>query len=277
MDLTYDFPLRDIPKSANLSIYAASAEENNKPPLLLIHGFLSSRAQWLDNLDEMQKFCRPIVIEHFGHGRTAAPQEESNCTLNVLIMQLERLRAYLGIEKWAVCGHSMGGAISLNYAAYHPEAISAVVFSNAVSAFQDTRAIDMRAEIDQFASTIEEGGQKALEATPYHPNLIKHASPQVRNALVSDAKLINPGGLARALRGTNADISIRYRVSEVLCPKLLINGVREKAFQPDRDWAEAHISALTIFDLADTGHSPNAERPEQFNKAIEEFLNTHWD
>ena len=44
------------------------------PHLLLVHGVLSSRAQWLDNLAVLGEFCRPVVVELFGHGRSPSPQ-----------------------------------------------------------------------------------------------------------------------------------------------------------------------------------------------------------
>ena len=273
----YDFPLQDVPKSANLSIYAASAEENNKPPLLLIHGFLSSRAQWLGNLSGMLNFCRPIVIEHFGHGRTPAPQEVSSCSFDALIVQIEKLREFLGINQWSVCGHSMGGTISLTYAIRHPDIVKSVVFSNVVTAFRDPHKIDMTAEINDVASSVENGGRIRLEDTPFHPLRMKRVAPEIQNVLVNDAKLIDPEGVARAVRATNTNVAIRHRMPDISCPTLLINGVLERGFQADRHWAEGIFSSLSIVDLADAGHNPNAELPAQFNQAVEVFLNTHWE
>ncbi len=275
MDFAYDFPLQDIPQSANLSIYAASAEENNKPPLLLIHGFLSSRAQWLGNLSGMKNFCRPIVIEHFGHGRTPAPQEESKCSFEALIVQIERLRVFLGINQWSVCGHSMGGTIGLTYAIRHPDVVKSVVFSNVATAFLDPQKVDMTAEVKEVASSVEDGGRIRLEETPFHPIRMKRVAPEIQNALVSDAKLIDPVGVARAVRATSVNVSIRHRMPEILCPTLLINGILERGFQADRRWAEDIFSSLSIVDLANAGHNPNAEMPIEFNSAVEEFLKSN--
>ena len=45
------------------------------PYALFVHGFLSSRAQWLPNLNQLSTVCRPVVVELFGHGRSTSPAE----------------------------------------------------------------------------------------------------------------------------------------------------------------------------------------------------------
>ena len=39
------------------------------PYMLMVHGFLSSRAQWRINLPALGAFCRPVLLELLGHGR----------------------------------------------------------------------------------------------------------------------------------------------------------------------------------------------------------------
>ena len=42
------------------------------PPMLFVHGFLSSRAQWRENLEPLGAVCRPVIVELWGHGRSPA-------------------------------------------------------------------------------------------------------------------------------------------------------------------------------------------------------------
>ena len=272
MNATNTFPFPRIGAEAGLDIYAAASENNGRPPLLLMHGFLSSRAQWLPNLGGMQTFCRPVIAEHFAHGRTSAPEDLADCSLSSLIDQLEKLRAFLELETWTLCGHSMGGAICLNYALIHPERVNAVIFSNAVSAFMDPNIDDMSRNVDAFAKQIEDGGLEFLESTPFHPSRMKNIDLGVREALVADAKNVDPKGIARALRGTNTHISVRDKIRDLKTPTLLINGVRESSFQPDRSWAEQNVPNLTVVDFEEGGHNVNAELPQRFNDTVAKFL-----
>ena len=43
------------------------------------------------------------------------------------VADIERLRAHLGIGRWAVVGYSWGSVLALAYAERHPERVSAVV------------------------------------------------------------------------------------------------------------------------------------------------------
>jgi len=45
------------------------------PHLLLVHGLLSSRAQWNANLEALSGCSRPVVVELFGHGRSPSPED----------------------------------------------------------------------------------------------------------------------------------------------------------------------------------------------------------
>jgi proline iminopeptidase len=47
-----------------------------------------------------------------------------------LVADFEALRAALGIERWAILGHSYGGRLALRYAVSHPDTVRAVVFEN---------------------------------------------------------------------------------------------------------------------------------------------------
>src|SRR2546427_30665 len=40
------------------------------PYMLMVHGFLSSRAQWGPNLTALARVARPVVLELCGHGPT---------------------------------------------------------------------------------------------------------------------------------------------------------------------------------------------------------------
>ena len=46
----------------------------NGPYLLLVHGMLCSRAQWLWNLPALKRVCRPVTVELWGHGRSPSPE-----------------------------------------------------------------------------------------------------------------------------------------------------------------------------------------------------------
>ncbi len=68
---------------------------------------------------------RVIRFEQRGCGRS---DKDGNYTVQTAISDLEAIRAYYGINSWAVGGHSWGAVLSLLYAALHPDKVDAIVF-----------------------------------------------------------------------------------------------------------------------------------------------------
>ena len=66
---------------------------------------------------------RVVLFDQRGAGRSAPLGELSNNTTQHLVADIERLRAHLGIARWAVFGGSWGSTLALAYAEAHPERV----------------------------------------------------------------------------------------------------------------------------------------------------------
>src|SRR5262249_40198186 len=78
------------------------------PYALVVNGALSSRSQWLSNFEALRAVCRPVVVELYGHGRSPSPEEPFAYSPAGYVEEFERLRRKLGIERWLLCGYSLG-------------------------------------------------------------------------------------------------------------------------------------------------------------------------
>ena len=244
------------------------------PFLLLVHGMLSSRAQWLENLAPLELFCRPVVVELFGHGRSPAPDDPSRYAPENYVAEFESIRSALGGERWFICGQSLGAALTLRYALDHPDAVLAQVLTNSMSAFADGDwAARARPVLEAQARQIRENGRRALDAHPFNPSNSRRLPPQLRSALVADYKLHDPLGIAYTSLYTVPNSSVRARVAENLVPALLVVGEREKAFKDQALYAERTIPNIEVVRL-DAGHAVNAEAAGPFNQAVTMFLQT---
>lgn len=239
------------------------------PPLLLVHGFLSSRAQWRANLEGLAAFCRPIIVELWGHGRSPAPDEENAYSVGSYVAIFENIRRGLGVERWFLCGQSFGAGLTLRYALMHPTRIEGQIFTNSVSGLSPPRGSD--AQRRASADALERGGQSAIEAMPFHPRHAQRLARDVMTELLADAKLVSPRGIANAIRYTVPDLSVAEDFGQTTVQTLLVNGRWDKAFQPLRQLAARRLPSLRVVDL-DGGHSINAELPERFNEELRRFL-----
>lgn len=250
----------------------ADFHEGVGPYALLVHGILSSRAQWLLNLDALKKVCRPVVVELLGHGRSPAPGEAEPYTPEGYVLAFEHIRESLGVDRWFVIGQSLGAALTLRYSLDHPERFVAHVFTNSSSALANERWQErIRETVPQTARHIENGGLEALAALPIHPARARRIPAAVRDALVADAELLDPAGVARTMLHTVPTSSVRSRAHENRVPTLLVCGAKEKEFDEPREFAVEHIPDLGVVAL-EAGHAVNIQAADGFNDAVASFF-----
>jgi pimeloyl-ACP methyl ester carboxylesterase len=245
------------------------------PFLLLVHGMLSSRAQWMLNLAALSADYRPVVVELFGHARSPTPDDPGAYSPENYVAEFEAVRTSLGVERWLVCGQSLGAALTLRYALDCPDRVVAQVFTNSNSALADEawreRVVPLMAM--QARRLLEVGGA-ALENHPLNPARGKRLPRDARDALIADYQLHTPLGIANTGQYTVPDSSVRRRATETRVPTLLVVGERETGFAEARTYAERTIPGLHVTAL-DAGHAVNLEAADGFNEAVTRFYAGH--
>ena len=268
------YPLTPVDFDDEIFPYVEALPDNGKPPLLCIHGFLSSRAQWMDNIEGLCEFARPIIVEQLNHGRSPKGRDKSDYGPEKYTDYFETIRMKLGLESWSLCGHSFGAALALDYALAKPEVVNAVIVTNSVSAFRDPAISEtMRESASAIRESITNNGKDGLRKLPFHPRFMRRVSAPLLKAIVEDSKGIDPAGIATAFFGDDfANASPRDQLPRLKPPVLLVNGALENSFQPYRDWVIENLPNFEVIDFPNAGHNVNAEEPEAFNKTVKNFL-----
>lgn len=241
------------------------------PYLLLVHGFLSSRAQWRANLEGLKSFCRPVLVELWGHGRSPAPDDPTAYLVASYVNAFDTIRRDLGINRWLVCGQSFGAGLTIRYAHQHSAHVAGQIFTNSMSALSAPGERDDEAGRLKRADALEQGGSVALEALRFHPRFATRFPSDVKRELLDDVAQISLAGVANAVRYTTPQLSVTDCLGDLTVPTLLVNGRWEKSFQPLRDRAAELQPSLAVIDL-EGGHSINIEAAEQFNNAVARFV-----
>lgn len=242
------------------------------PYLLLVHGMLSSRAQWLPNLKALSAGWRPVVVELFGHGRSPSPDDPALYAPSHYVAEFERIRVALAAESWFICGQSLGAALTLRYALDQPDRVIAQLFTNSNSALAEGGwAERVRPLMEVQARRLEEEGRDLLDQHPLNPSRSRRLPAQARRALAADCALHTPHGVAFTGLYTVPDSSVRSRIAENSVPTLLVVGEREGRFAAHRRFAERTMPRLEVVGL-DAGHAVNLEASREFNAAVTAFL-----
>ena len=240
------------------------------PYLLLVHGFLSSRAQWRPNLAALKEHVRPVIVELWGHGRSPAPEDPAEYRVTSYIEAFEAIRRDLGVDRWLVCGQSFGAGLTIRYSHSHLTHVFGQIFTNSVSALSAPGEPESGAALMARADSLERGGRAAIEALPFHPRFATRFANEVKQEMLEDAALIQPTAIANAIRYTIPQLSVADCFGGLTVPGLLVNGLWERPFQPLRDRAATLLPSLAIVDL-EGGHSINVEAVMPFNDAVAGF------
>jgi proline iminopeptidase len=108
-------------------IYFEECGNPDGKPVLMVHGGPGGGSNPV-----MRRFHDPsrhriVLFDQRGCGRsTPNASLDANTTWD-LVADMEALRAYLGIERWQLCGGSWGSTLSLAYAQTHPDRVSELI------------------------------------------------------------------------------------------------------------------------------------------------------
>ena len=95
-------------------------------PIVLIHGSLGSLHMWEGWVDALKDRARLISVDLPGHGLTGTWLRDEY-TIEAYADFIEVLADTLNLDRFAVAGHSMGGAVAWTFAATRPDRVSQLI------------------------------------------------------------------------------------------------------------------------------------------------------
>jgi pimeloyl-ACP methyl ester carboxylesterase len=99
--------------------------------IILLHGFLGSHEIWNDLSKKLSKRFRVITIDLPGHGKT--PSIGYYHSMEMLAQCVKSVLDHIGIRRYVMAGHSMGGYVALAFSELYPENISGLCLFNSTS------------------------------------------------------------------------------------------------------------------------------------------------
>ena len=101
---------------------------------MLVHGLTASRASFLTNIEGLQRHFTIVPTDLLGHGDSDAPHEKLAYRPEAASARLLGLADELGLGRFLLCGHSLGGALTLRMALDYPDRFLGHVVINSNSA-----------------------------------------------------------------------------------------------------------------------------------------------
>lgn len=238
-------------------LFVSDGGSGSALPLVFVHGGGANLSQWAGQLAHFRKSRRAIAYDLRGMGRSEVPVN-GDYSVAAMVEDLHRVVNALNVDRFALIGHSYGGAVAASYAAAHPERVAAVIYADAAG---DIRASPQAWEQYLDALRIDKHGTVRKAFGP----MLETANDEVRKAVYASVDRTSVEAFVGAVEGYRK-ISMAREVKAFKGPVLAIAAVdHENAFH-------VQFPHVTARRMSGVGHWLMMERPAEFNRIVEEFL-----
>ncbi len=250
-------------------------EEGDGPAVLLLHGSgpgTTGSGAWAATAEALGASWRLVAPDQAGFGRTPLPPG-SRGGLRVWTELAAGLMDALGLESYAVVGHSMGGAVALALAAVRPRQVSRVVAVSTMGA----PGAPLSAELDAIwaAPAGQTGARDMLSRLVLDQALVTETAVEARAAAMQAGASAFASMFPPPRTRWSDDLTLSAQVlAEVRAPVLLVHGAEDRvtplttAALPLLD----HLADVRLHVLGRCGHVPAVEHPHDFWHLLSDFL-----
>jgi pimeloyl-ACP methyl ester carboxylesterase len=254
--------------SGGEQIYYEVIGAEGAPAVVLTHGAGGSHAAWFQQVPALADAgYRVVTWDSRGFGRSTFDTGVLGC--DAAVADLAEVLDAVGVERAHVVGQSMGGWWVTAFALAHPDRVLSLTLSNTVGGLW-TDAL-----FRHFASFVAAAPGADDSRMGVHSALGTSfvTRDPARAFLYQELNTFHAPPLA-AIAGALGGARVEHAALDALgIPTLVITGSDDVLFPAAlvRDSAE-RLTAPTIVEIADAGHSPYFERPDEYNAALLQHL-----
>jgi len=237
-------------------------------PLLLIHGLGSSSRDWEMQIEPFAKDYQVITLDLRGHGQSGKPPGPYSIRMfaedtAALVRRIDILPAH-------VVGISMGGMVAFELAVHFPQLLRSLTIVNSypemrVETLQEHLQVWRRFLILELLGMRGMGRMLGGRLFPFPEQ------SDLRETFVSRWAQNNKRAYRESLRAI-LNWDVESRLGEIDCPVLVVASDQDYVSVEEKRVYTAKIPNAKLVIIEDARHAVTAERPDQFNTVLRDFL-----
>ena len=233
----------------------------DRKTLVFIHGSGGNYTDWLLQYTPLKSIFNIAALDLPGHGQSEGPGEQD---VFAYAAWVKRLLEELGIAKPVLIGHSLGAAIALSFAISHGDAAAAVVSVSGGA----------RMPVNPLILEGMKQDPDAIIALAAKFSVAKENRERFSDLIMGNLSRVDPLVLHGDFAACNK-LDITEMVAEITIPALVVCGSEDKMTPPalSEDLAK-RIPGAGLALIEGAGHCAMLEKPEAFNAALTDFVNS---
>src|SRR5438876_358359 len=97
------------------------------PGLLLVHGLGGAKEDFSDHVSALARDYTVVIFDHRGHGASDKPRDRTAYSIDRLATDILEVADAVGLERFRLLGHSMGGMVGRQIPLRVPDRVEALV------------------------------------------------------------------------------------------------------------------------------------------------------
>jgi len=232
-------------------------------PFVFLHGVGSDKTAWHPQLAYFRENRRAIAFDYPGYGESdpAPPETTRDDYASAIIYALDEL----GVDRAHVCGLSLGGIVAIAIHHMARERCASLILA-------DTFAVHPEGDAIYERSLAGSADLRAMAEARVDLLIAAPAQPGVRREVVETMARIDPEAYRVGAKAVwLADQ--RDRVGEIEVPTLILVGDQDLVTPPELSNELLDLVPHARMQvISNAGHLGNLERPAEFNRIVEEFI-----
>ncbi len=255
---------------ANGAITIAGDRGGDGEPLVLVHGFTGSRLDWVDVIDDLRVGSDVVRYDNRGHGESTKTGDEASYTIDALTSDLLAVVDELGIDRFHLLGHSLGGIVSMRFAIAHADRLRSLVLMDTAGA----------AIIDENAAVMFEAGIEMVRANGL-TSLYDLAAPsfgegpradELRARVRTKFTQMDPAAFVALGHALLSYDSMLDELSTLDLPTTVIVGENDIGIRMGCETLAETTQGARLVVIDGAGHSPQEDDPPAWLAAVRAHL-----
>ena len=236
-------------------------------PVILLHGYGDSWFSYSSVLPLLDKKYRVYIPDQRGHGQSDHPA--NGYELRQFAADALAFMDAMNLKQATIVGHSMGSFIAQHVAAQAPERVTRLVLVGSATSIRNNVVVELQREVNALPDSVPEKFVREFQSSMSFEPLPE----QFLNGVIKESMKL-PAHVWREVMAQMLAPEAAAELRRIKAPTLIIWGDKETIFprsEQDLLVSALHNAVLKVYP--NTGHVPNWERPEQFAKDLQAFIN----